>query len=181
MTTAPDAQTRTQTQTPALLACIGLGANLGDAAATLDAACAALAQLPQTQWVAASGRWRSRPVGASGPDYLNAVACVHTHLSPEALLDALQAIENAHGRERPYPNAPRTLDLDLLLHGDLQRHTPRLTLPHPRMTERAFVLLPLLQLCEELPGRMALPGSGDLSDWQARAHQLAAQQGIEPI
>ena len=170
----------TDAQTPALLACIGLGANLGDAATTLDAACAALAQLPQTQWVAASGRWRSRPVEASGPDYLNAVACVRTRLSPEALLDALQAIENAHGRERPYLNAPRTLDLDLLLHGDLQRQTARLTLPHPRMTQRAFVLLPLLQVCEALPGQIALPGVGGPSDWQALAQRLAAQQGIEP-
>jgi 2-amino-4-hydroxy-6-hydroxymethyldihydropteridine diphosphokinase len=176
MTRAPDADA----DAPALLACIGLGANLGDAAATLDAACAALAQLPQTQWVMASGRWRSRPVDASGPDYLNAVACVRTRLSPEALLDALQAIENAHGRQRPYLNAPRTLDLDLLLHGDLQRHTVRLTLPHPRLTERAFVLLPLLQVCEVLPGQITLPGSDGLAAWRARAQRLAVVQGIAP-
>lgn len=165
---------------PALLACIGLGANLGHAAATLDAACAALAALPQTTLVAASGRWRSRPVESSGPDYLNAVACVRTRLSPEALLDALQAIEHAHGRERPYRNAPRTLDLDLLLHGDVQRHTARLTLPHPRMTERAFVLLPLLQLCAALPGQIVLPVEMDGTDWPARAQRLAAEQGIAP-
>lgn len=169
--------------TPAWLACIGLGANLGDASATLDAACAALASLPETRWVAASGRWRSRPVDASGPDYLNAVACVRTGLSPEALLDALQAIELAHGRERPYPNAPRTLDLDLLLHGDLRRHTARLTLPHPRMTERAFVLLPLLQLMAALPGQIVLPpGMGrGVADWPAHAQRLAVQQGIVPV
>ena len=131
---------------PALLACIGLGANLGDAAATLDAACAALAALPQTTWVAASGRWRSRPVEASGPDYLNAVACVRTRLTPEALLDALQAIELAHGRERPYRNAPRTLDLDLLLYGAATLDVPRLLLPHPRLHQRAFVLAPLIEL-----------------------------------
>lgn len=166
--------------TPALLACIGLGANLGDTAATLDAACAALAALPETVWVAVSGRWRSRPVEASGPDYLNAVACVRTRLSPEALLDALQAIEHDHGRERPYPNAPRTLDLDLLLHGDLRRDTLRLTLPHPRMAERAFVLLPLLQLCAALPGQIPLPGGAQVADWTARAQRLAAQQGIAP-
>ncbi|WP_310460065.1 2-amino-4-hydroxy-6-hydroxymethyldihydropteridine diphosphokinase [Sphaerotilus sp.] len=165
---------------PALLACIGLGANLGHAAVTLDAACAALAALPETQWVAASGRWRSRPVDASGPDYLNAVACLRTRLSPEALLDALQAIENAHGRERPYPNAPRTLDLDLLLHGDLRCHTARLTLPHPRMTDRAFVLLPLLQLWMALPGQIVLPVGMDAADWPARAQRLAAEQGIAP-
>jgi 2-amino-4-hydroxy-6-hydroxymethyldihydropteridine diphosphokinase len=165
---------------PALLACIGLGANLGDAAATLDAACAALAALPDTDWIAASGRWRSRPVDAGGPDFLNAVACVRTRLSPEVLLDALQAIEDAHGRERPYPNAPRTLDLDLLLHGDLQRHTTRLTLPHPRMSHRAFVLLPLLQLCAALPGQIVLPGGMAATDWSARAQHLAAEQGITP-
>lgn len=176
MALAPD----TPTPTPALLACIGLGANLGDAAATLDAACTALAQLPQTQWVMASDRWRSRPVEASGPEFLNAVACVRTDLPPEALLDALQAIENAHGRQRPYRNAPRTLDLDLLLLGGLQCDTPRLTLPHPRLIERAFVLLPLLQVCEALPGQIVLPGSDDLTTWQARAQRLAVEQGIEP-
>jgi 2-amino-4-hydroxy-6-hydroxymethyldihydropteridine diphosphokinase len=169
-----------QADTPARLACIGLGANLGDAAAALDAACAALAVLPETEWVMASGRWRSRPVESSGPDYLNAVACVRTRLSPEALLDALQAIELAHGRERPYRNAPRTLDLDLLLHGDLQRQTARLTLPHPRMTERAFVLLPLLQVCAALPGQIMLPGEWTMAEWTARAQRLAAEQGIAP-
>jgi 2-amino-4-hydroxy-6-hydroxymethyldihydropteridine diphosphokinase len=174
---------------PARLACIGLGANLGDAAAALDVACAALAALPGTQWVMASGRWCSRPVASSGPDYLNAVACVRTRLSPEALLEALLAIELAHGRERPYRNAPRTLDLDLLLHGDLQRQTARLTLPHPRLTERAFVLLPLLQVCAALPGQIVLPAllsvdtgslSGDLAAWSALARRLAAEQGIHP-
>jgi 2-amino-4-hydroxy-6-hydroxymethyldihydropteridine diphosphokinase len=167
---------------PALLACIGLGANLGDAAATLDAACAALAALPQTAWVTASGRWRSRPVEASGPDYLNAVACVRTRLSPEALLDALQAIEQAHGRERPYLNAPRTLDLDLLLHGDQQRHTARLVLPHPRLADRAFVLLPLLQVCEALPGQIRLPDDRAGGEpWPERARRLATAQGIAPV
>ena len=166
---------------PPRLACIGLGANLGDATGTLDAACVALGGLPETVWVAASGRWRSRPVEASGPDYLNAVACVRTRLSPEALLDALQAIEDHHGRVRPYPNAPRTLDLDLLLHGDLQRDTARLTLPHPRMAARAFVLLPLLQLCAALPGQIELPGGASLQEWTARAQWLAQQQGIVPV
>jgi 2-amino-4-hydroxy-6-hydroxymethyldihydropteridine diphosphokinase len=169
-----------QTESTARLACIGLGANLGDAAAALDAACAALAALPDTAWVMASGRWKSRPVESSGPDYLNAVACVRTRLSPEALLDALQAIELAHGRERPYRNAPRTLDLDLLLHGDLQRQTARLTLPHPRLTERAFVLLPLLQVWTALSGQIVLPQGLDATDWPVLAQRLAAAQGIEP-
>ena len=165
---------------PARLACIGLGANLGDAAAALEAACVALAALSDTEWVMASSRWRSRPVEASGPDYLNAVACVRTRLTPETLLEALLAIEQDHGRERPYRNAPRTLDLDLLLHGDLQRQTARLTLPHPRWTERAFVLLPLLQVCAALPGQIVLPDGRDVADLSTLAQRLAVQQGITP-
>lgn len=166
---------------PVPLACIGLGANLGDTAATLDTACAALAALPETVWVAVSGRWRSRPVDANGPDYLNAVACVRTRLSPEALLEALQSIEDRHGRDRPYRNAPRTLDLDLLLHGGLRRDMAHLTVPHPRMAERAFVLLPLLQLCAALPGQIELPDGASVEGWTALAQRLAEQQGIVPV
>ncbi|MBV8501734.1 MAG: 2-amino-4-hydroxy-6-hydroxymethyldihydropteridine diphosphokinase [Paucibacter sp.] len=132
---------------------VGLGANLGDKDATLHAALAALAALPGTRLLAASGFYRSAPVEASGPEYLNAVACIETELPAETLLDALQAIEQAHGRERPYINAPRTLDMDLLLYGDQSVATPRLTVPHPRMTQRAFVLLPLLEIA---PGRQDL-------------------------
>ena len=128
---------------------IGLGANLGDMAATLRAAVAALGALPQTRLEAVSSAWRSAPVDAGGPDYLNAVVLVETALSPEPLLDALQAIERAHGRERPYVHAPRTLDLDLLLYGDLAMQTARLTLPHPRLHERAFVLYPLLEVAAQ--------------------------------
>jgi 2-amino-4-hydroxy-6-hydroxymethyldihydropteridine diphosphokinase len=97
-----------------------------------------------------SNAWRSAPVDAGGPDFLNAVAALDTALSPLELLDALQAIELAHGRERPYRNAPRTLDLDLLLYGDVTLATPRLTLPHPRLGERAFVLQPLLEIAPKL-------------------------------
>lgn len=126
---------------------IGLGANLGtDLSATLTQAALQLQALPGTQVVALSSVWRSAPVEASGPDFLNAVAAVDTALQPTELLDALQAIEQAHGRERPYRNAPRTLDLDLLLYADLVLDTPRLTLPHPRLGERAFVLRPLLEI-----------------------------------
>ncbi len=125
---------------------VGLGANLGDAAATLRAAVRALAALPDTRLAALSSVWRSAPIDSSGPDYLNAVAALDTALAPEALLAALQRIELEHGRERPYRNAPRTLDLDLLLHGVARRATPTLTLPHPRLRERAFVLVPLLEL-----------------------------------
>jgi len=128
---------------------IGLGANLGDLAATLRAAIAALEALPHTRLAAVSSAWRSAPVDAGGPDYLNAVVRLETALAPEPLLDALQAIERAYGRERPYVNAPRTLDLDLLLYDDLAMQSVRLTLPHPRLHQRAFVLHPLLEVAPE--------------------------------
>lgn len=129
---------------------VGLGANLGDARATLQAALAELAAVPGVTLIATSSFYRTAPVEADGPDYLNAVAELRSTLAPEALLDALQAIELQHGRERPYRNAPRTLDLDLLLVGDHRQHTDRLTLPHPRLHERAFVLAPLQQLAPGL-------------------------------
>jgi 2-amino-4-hydroxy-6-hydroxymethyldihydropteridine diphosphokinase len=130
---------------------IGLGANLGaDLGATLTQAALQLAALPQTQVAALSSLWRSAPVDADGPDFVNAVAALDTELAPMDLLAALQAIELAHGRERPYRHAPRTLDLDLLLYGDVVLDTPRLTLPHPRLGERAFVLRPLMEIAPEL-------------------------------
>jgi len=130
---------------------VGLGANLGtDIAAALTQAALSLAALPGTRVAALSSVWRSAPVDAGGPDFLNAVVALDTTLAPMDLLDALQAIEQAHGRERPYRNAPRTLDLDLLLHDDVVMDTPRLTLPHPRLGERAFVLRPLLEIAPEL-------------------------------
>lgn len=138
------------------IAYIGLGANLGDRAAFLRRAFEALAVLPQTTLLAASPLYESAPLGAGGGDYLNAVAQLRTSLDPEALLDALLAIESQHGRERSYPNAPRTLDLDLLLHGDVELATPRLVLPHPRLHERAFVLAPLADIAPTL----GLPGRG---------------------
>jgi 2-amino-4-hydroxy-6-hydroxymethyldihydropteridine diphosphokinase len=125
---------------------ISLGANLGDALNTLQAGCAALAGLPQSRWVARSSWFETEPVDATGPAFLNAVAVLDSALAPLDLLDALQAIELAHGRERPYRNAPRTLDLDLLLYGALQLDQPRLQLPHPRLFQRAFVLAPLVEL-----------------------------------
>ena len=138
---------------------VGLGANLGDAPATLRAAVRALAACPGCNVRQVSSLYRSAPVDASGPDFFNAVLALHTHLAPLALLDALQAIEQLYGRERPYPNAPRTLDLDLLLIGDLVLHTPRLTMPHPRLHLRAFVLQPLLELAPDL----CAPGLGPLA------------------
>ncbi len=130
---------------------VGLGANLGaDLASTLTQAALHMAALPGTRVVALSSVWRSAPVDAGGPDFLNAVAALDTALQPLELLGALQAIELGHGRERPYRNAPRTLDLDLLLYADLVLETPRLTLPHPRLGGRAFVLRPLLEIAPEL-------------------------------
>lgn len=139
---------------------IGLGANLGDASATLNSAVVALAALPLTTLTARSKIYRSTPVDAQGPDYLNAVAELHTALLPAALLRELQRIEQEHGRERAYRNAPRTLDLDLLLYGDQIIVTPDLTVPHPRMHERAFVLLPLQELTPDLE----IPMQGKLAD-----------------
>lgn len=132
---------------------VGLGANLGDPAGALDTAVAALAVLPQTRLIAVSPRYRSAPVDANGPDFVNAVAELRSALEPAALLAALHGIEAQHGRERPFPNAPRTLDLDLLLVG--QRVVEPgvvggLRLPHPRLHQRAFVLRPLLDLAPDL-------------------------------
>lgn len=138
---------------------IGLGANLGDARAALQRARQALAQLPGTTLVASSGLYRSAPVQAEGPDFLNAVVELRTTLAPLALLQALQALEQAAGRERPYVNAPRTLDLDVLLWGPGGHSVwelPGLSVPHPRWLERAFVLLPLAELLPQRVGAAQL-------------------------
>ena len=138
---------------------IGLGANLGDARAALQRARQALAQLPGTALVASSGLYRSAPVQAEGPDFLNAVVELRTTLAPLALLQALQALEQAAGRERPYVNAPRTLDLDVLLWGPGGHSVwelPGLSVPHPRLWERAFVLLPLAELLPQRVGAAQL-------------------------
>lgn len=125
---------------------IGLGANLGDRGQVLAQAVHAMATLPGTRVCQVSSLYVSAPVDAGGPDFLNAVAELETTLAPRALLHGLQSIELAAGRERPYRNAPRTLDLDVLLYGDQQLDSPELTVPHPRMYERAFVLQPLAEL-----------------------------------
>ncbi|WKB54166.1 2-amino-4-hydroxy-6-hydroxymethyldihydropteridine diphosphokinase [Eleftheria terrae] len=137
---------------------VGLGANLGEPVATLRAAVQALAALPRTSGLRASSIYRSAPVDAGGPDYFNAVVALEGDWDAAGLLAQLQAIEQAHGRERPYRNAPRTLDLDLLLWGDIRSDSRELTLPHPRLHERAFVLLPLAELAPALliPGRGAV-------------------------
>ncbi len=133
-----------------LTAYIGLGANLGDAQGTLRDALAGLDALADIRVISIAPFYRTAPVDASGPDFVNTVACLRTSLSPWHLLDALQAIENRHGRERPYRNAPRTLDLDLLLYADETIADERLVVPHPRMHERAFVLAPLADLVPDL-------------------------------
>jgi len=125
---------------------VGLGANLGDAHATVVQALHDIDTLPHTRRVRASSLYQSAPVDASGPDFINAVAEIATTLGPQELLAELQRLEQAAGRQRPWRNAPRTLDLDLLLYDDLALDSPVLTLPHPRMAERAFVLLPLAEI-----------------------------------
>lgn len=145
---------------PTVRAYIGLGANLGDARAAIAAAVDAIAALPGTRGCRCSSLYRSAPVDAEGPEFVNAVVALDTTLDPAALLARLQAIETAAGRDRPYRNAPRVLDLDLLAHGQTRSAAPALTLPHPRLHRRAFVLRPLLELAPEL----SLPGLGRLAD-----------------
>lgn len=141
-------------------ASIGIGANLGDAATQVVEAITAIAALPHTRLTAQSSLFASAPVDADGDDYVNAVVQVDTELTALALLQALQSLELQAGRERAYRNAPRTLDLDLLLYGSQQIASPELVVPHPRMSGRAFVLIPLLQIDPfiELPGLGPLHG-----------------------
>jgi len=128
---------------------VALGANLGEARQAVLDAVQALAALPDTALAACSRLYRTAPHEAQGPDFINAVACVSTRLTAPQLLDALQALEQQAGRQRPYVNAPRSLDLDLLLYGEAYMDSPRLTIPHPRMWGRAFVLHPLADLTPE--------------------------------
>ncbi len=128
---------------------IGLGANLGDASATVLQAVQAIAELDGVALIRQSSLYASSPVDADGPDYINAVVEVLTRRKPHELLLLLQDIELRAGRVRAYRNAPRTLDLDLLLHGDARIDTPALTLPHPRMWLRAFVLHPLAEIAPQ--------------------------------
>jgi len=133
-----------------VLASVGVGANLGDAQAAVRKAIQDLAALPQSELRAVSSLYASAPLDADGPDYVNAVVQLQTALSPQALLMALQAIEQQAGRLRPYRNAPRTLDLDILLYGDLQLNRSDLHIPHPRMWQRAFVVLPLAEIAPQM-------------------------------
>lgn len=159
----------TERPAPGVDAFVGLGANLGDAAATLAWAVQALGQLPATQLLAASGLYRTAPQDCAPgtPDFFNAVAHLSTGLSAPQLLHELLALEAHAGRQRPYRHAPRTLDLDLLLYGDACIASPALTVPHPRMRQRGFVLLPLAEIA---PQRVA---AADL--------RAAASQGVQRV
>lgn len=139
---------------PEVTAYVALGANLGDPVRAVCSALDALAGASGLRLLRASSLYRTAPHEAHGPDFINAVAEVATTLNAPQLLNALQSIERAAGRERPFRNAPRTLDLDLLLYGDARIESPSLTVPHPRWRERAFVLLPLAELA---PKRVPAP------------------------
>ncbi len=139
---------------------IGLGSNLNHPITQVQQALATLKNLPHSRWVAHSPFYRSEPLGdLKQPDYINAVAALDTQLTADELLLALQAIEYQQGRRRSTQWASRTLDLDLLLYGQMRCETPHLTLPHPRLHERAFVLYPLQDLAADL----LIPGHGLLS------------------
>jgi 2-amino-4-hydroxy-6-hydroxymethyldihydropteridine diphosphokinase len=145
---------------------VGIGANLGDPVAQVRAGVAALAALPHTRLVAASSLYRTAPVGyAAQADFVNAACLLETELAPRALLEHLHAIEAGAGRERRFKDAPRTLDLDLLLYGGETIDEPGLALPHPRLHERAFALAPLVELDPDC----VIPGRGLARDWLARA------------
>ncbi|HTN93793.1 MAG TPA: 2-amino-4-hydroxy-6-hydroxymethyldihydropteridine diphosphokinase [Gallionella sp.] len=149
------------------IAYIGLGSNLEDPLSQIQRAFAELGQLPGTQLAARSSLYRSAPLGSPDqpdiqvqPDFVNAVAKIATELEPQALLKTLLQIEHSHGRERNFQNAPRTLDLDVLLYDEVRLHAHGLTIPHPQMHRRAFVLQPLLEIAPDC----AIPGIGQAAD-----------------
>jgi 2-amino-4-hydroxy-6-hydroxymethyldihydropteridine diphosphokinase len=130
---------------------VALGSNLQNPIEQIQKAFASLNQLPETRLLKQSSLYCSAPVGYDNqPDFINAVALLETTLGPEAILQAILGIEKTFGRERPFPNAPRVLDLDLLLYDDLSMQSEHLTLPHPRMHTRAFVMLPLAEIAPDL-------------------------------
>lgn len=153
---------------------IALGANLGDPVATVKAAVLALRELPGTEFIVASSLYRTAPVGLRHqPDFINAVVELIAVVPAPTLLESLFEIEARFGRQRSVKNAPRTLDLDLLLYGDELSGDPYLTLPHPRLHERAFVLAPMA----EIEPRLIIPGRGSVADLLL----LCADQQIEKI
>jgi len=156
------------------IAFVGVGSNLGEPVRQVEQALTELDGLPHSRVVRRSSLYRSAPLGyAAQPDFVNAVAQLETGMPAERLLGELQAIESRHGRQRSFANAPRTLDLDLLLFEKLQINTPALTVPHPRMHERAFVLKPLLEISPEA----TIPGIGAARE----ALKSVAAQPVERI
>ena len=156
------------------LAYVALGANLVNPAAQVRAALEALSHILDTRLLRASSLYCTAAITSdSQPDYINAVAALETSLTPDALLTALFEIENEFGRRRDFHHAPRTLDLDLLLYDDIELDLPRLTLPHPRLHLRAFVLYPLAELAPDLQ----LPGRGSIAAWLP----AVANQGISRL
>ena len=156
------------------VAFVGLGSNLSDPYNQVLRALRALDSLPYTRVLARSSLYRSAPIDyLQQPDFINAVAKLETELSPRALLDALLGLERDNGRTRDFRNSPRTLDLDVLLYDNLQHHEHGLTLPHPQMHRRAFVLRPLLEIA---PG-CVIPGAGSA----AEALRHCADQQLERI
>lgn len=150
---------------PPVTAFVALGSNLADPAAQVRSALRELARLPGTSLVRASSLYRNPPAGGlDQPEFVNAVARIETRAKPRPLLDALLGIERVHGRVRDYPNAPRTLDLDILLYGDEVVLEPGLLIPHPRMLERPFVLVPLAEIAPDA----VVPGQGRVADLAAK-------------
>jgi 2-amino-4-hydroxy-6-hydroxymethyldihydropteridine diphosphokinase len=152
-------------QSSAVTAFVALGSNLVDPPAQVRRALATLATLPETRFVRRSSFYRNPPAGyLDQPEFVNAVASIETRLTPRDLLEQLLVIERAHGRVRDFPNAPRTLDLDILLYGERTVREPGLTIPHPRMLERAFVLVPLAEIAPDA----VVPGGGRIADLAAK-------------
>ena len=147
------------------IAYIGLGSNLADPQSQVETALRELDSVPRSHVIARSSLYRSAPIGyAAQPDFINAVAALDTQLDAPGLLDEIKAIEARHARARSFANAPRTLDLDLLLFGDERIMQPALQVPHPRMHERAFVLEPLVEIAPDA----RIPGRGPAAEWRDR-------------
>jgi len=160
------------------IAFIGLGSNLEDPRSQLQRAFAELDRLPETRLVAHSSLYRSAPLGyPDQPEFVNAVAKVATALTPQALLQALLQIEHEHGRERTFRNAPRTLDLDVLLYDDTQLHEHGLTIPHPQMHLRAFVLQPLLEIAPDC----VIPGIGSVEQALRGCHDQSLEKFTDAV
>ncbi len=164
---------------------VGLGSNLEGPEAQVVSAFAEIASLPGVAVYRRSSLYRTAPVGYTAqPDFINAVAALRTALTPLALLEALRAVERSHGRRREFRNGPRTLDLDILIYGELRLQSDQLVVPHPRAHQRAFVLLPLLEIAPDC----VIPGLGPARDWLSMcdtrsAHRVASapEHGFAPL